>query len=229
MSENLGVVTFNDTAVQLSAGGFPVVRKPITIANGQGELSKGTVLGKIKLGALTSAAKSGGNTGAGTCVPDETTPILAGAKAGVYKVRITRAAIAAIGETSPAMLAIASVTDPDGNIIAVVDVPKTTGVTVSNQIKFVLTEDDSTLFALGDGFDITIAAGSGEYVAYDADNLNGSQVADCILGEAVDATSEAVKGNGLATGEFNEAALTGLDAAAKVQLAEKMIFCKKVY
>ncbi|NMB82971.1 MAG: hypothetical protein GYA14_14255, partial [Ignavibacteria bacterium] len=167
------VNTQTQSTTQLFAGDFPRVTKAITILTGF-VLAVGTLLGKILLGAATAAAKTGGNTGNGTLTLDSTTPILAGAKAGVYKVRVIRAAIAAIGETSPAMKAIAELKDPDGKVLEVFDVPTTPGVTISNQVKFIMVEGSSA-FALGDGFDITIAAGSGKYKAYDADNLDGSQ------------------------------------------------------
>src|SRR5579862_4629896 len=67
-------------------------RDQITVASGQLASVVGQVLGKITLGAVSSAAKSGGNTGNGTLVLDGTTPLVAGAdKAGVgiYTVRCT--------------------------------------------------------------------------------------------------------------------------------------------
>ena len=213
----------SQSKVQLFAGGFPRVLIAITIVLGAGVLAAGTVLGKILKGAATAAAKTGGNTGNGTLALDETTPILAGAKPGIYKVRVIRAAIAAIGETSPAMKGIAELKDPDGNILEVFDIAGDPGTTISNQVKFAM-EEGATPFVLGDGFDITIAAGSGSYKAYDKDNLDGSEVAELILADDVDATSAAVKATAYAAGHFNEAALTGLDATAKAQLKNSPIF-----
>lgn len=214
--------TQTNSGVQLLAGDFPRVFKPITVLTGL-VLVLGTLLGKILLGAATAAAKAGGNTGDGTLTMDEITPILAFAKAGVYKVRIVRAAIAAIGETSPAMKAIAELKDPDGKVLEMFDVPTTPGVTISNQVKFAMIEGN-TAFILGDGFDITIAAGSGKYKAYDADNLDGSQYPELILSEDVDSTAGDVNSTGLASGHFNEAAITGVDANAKAYLVGKPIF-----
>lgn len=218
------VNTQTQSTTQLFAGDFPRVSKAITILTGL-VLVIGTLLGKILLGAATSAAKTGGNTGNGTLVLDATTPILAGAKAGVYQVRILRAALAEVGTTPvvPAMKALASLKDPDGNVLAVVDVPTSSGVTISNQIKFVLTEG-STPFAVGDGFDITIAAGSGKYKAYDADNVDGSQYPELVLAEAIDSTAGDQKAVAYASGHFNEAAVTGVDANAKALLVGKPIF-----
>lgn len=216
------VNTQTQSTTQLFAGDFPRVTKAITILTGF-VLAVGTLLGKILLGAATAAAKTGGNTGNGTLTLDSTTPILAGAKAGVYKVRVIRAAIAAIGETSPAMKAIAELKDPDGKVLEVFDVPTTPGVTISNQVKFIMVEGSSA-FALGDGFDITIAAGSGKYKAYDADNLDGSQYPELVLAEDVDSSDGDVKAVAYASGHFNEAAVTGFDANAKALLIGKPLF-----
>lgn len=216
------VNTQTQSTTQLFAGDFPRVTKAITILTGL-VLAAGTLLGKILLGAATAAAKTGDNTGNGTLTLDSTTPILAGAKAGVYKVRVIRAAIAAIGETSPAMKAIAELKDPDGKVLEVFDVPTTPGITISNQVKFTMVEGSSA-FALGDGFDITIAAGSGKYKAYDADNLDGSQYPELVLAEDIDSSDGDVKAVAYASGHFNEAAVTGVDANAKALLTGKPLF-----
>lgn len=210
------VTTQEQSRAQLFAGDFPRITKAITIAASVGALIVGTVLGKITKGAATKAAKSGGNTGDGTLTLDETTPILAGAIAGVYKVRVIRAALAQVGTTPavPAQKAIVELVDPLGNVLDVFDLPTTPGITVSNQVKFVMVEG-STAFALGDGFDITIAAGSGYYKPYDEDNIDGSEVATAILAEAVASSDSVTKTIAYVTGHFNEAALTGIDAAAK--------------
>jgi len=225
-NRNLGFDQDSTTPVELTIPGFPVLTKPVTVEEGE-VIAKNTVIGKITKGAATKAAKSGGNTGNGTLTLDATTPILVKAKAGIYKVRIIRAAIAAIGETSPAMKAIAELKDTDGNVLEIFDVPTTPGVEISNQVKFVLL-DGSSAFALGDGFDITIAAGSGNYKAYDADNIDGSEVAEFILAEAIDATDEDTVGTAYCTGHFNEAALVGIDDAAIATLEKKGIFVSTI-
>jgi hypothetical protein len=205
----------DQSLVQLFAGDFDVAVKPVTLVAASGVLTKGTVLGKVKLGAATKAAKSGGNTGNGTLTLDVTTPILANAKAGIYQVRIVRAAIAGVGTSPavPAQAAIANLIDPKGNVLGSFDVPTTPGITISNQIKFALL-DGSSPFILGDGFDITIAAGSLKYKPYNDANVDGTDKANCILAQDVDATSEAPCSAFIA-GWFNSAALTGLDAAAQ--------------
>jgi len=109
------VTTQDNTQVQLFAGEFPRVTKPITIASGQGLLKKGTVLGKI--------------------------------------------------------------------------------------------------------------TASGEYGAYNDANVDGTETAKLILAEdADDATSAAVKSIAYASGHFNQAALTGYDAAAGVDFEGTPIF-----
>ncbi len=158
----------------------------ITIASGAGKLGIGAVLGKVATGAATAAAKSGGNTGNGTLTVDATTPVLAGAKAGVYTVRF-------ISEASDGGRFL--VEDPDGIVIGSAAV----GETFADQIKFA-TADGATDFAEGDGFDITVAAGSGKYVASDYDGTNGSKEAVAVLLEPVDATSADVEAIALVRG-----------------------------
>ena len=221
----MDLVTSQDQSVtQLFAGEFPRVTKAITIIIGL-TLAIGTLLGKVLLGAATKAAKTGGNTGDGTLTLDSTTPILAGAKVGVYKARVIRAALAQVGTTPavPAQEALVELKDPDGKVLEVFDLPTTPGITIANQVKFAMVEG-STPFALGDGFDITIAAGSGSYKAYDADNVDGSQYPELILSEAIDSTGGATKAVAYASGHFNEAAVTGLDDNAKALLVGKPIF-----
>lgn len=143
-----------------------------TLAAGAGApraIEIGTVLGRRTIGAASSAAKTGGNTGNGTFVLDEATPVLAGAKPGIYTLRC----IAAAPNSGTFRLE-----DPDGKVLGDVTIPAGAGnsVTVSEQIKGVLT-DGTTDFAAGDGFDITVAAGSGKLVAVSATALDGSAAA----------------------------------------------------
>lgn len=213
---------------ELTIPGFPVLTKPVTIEEGE-VIAKNTVIGKITKGAVTKAAKTGGNTGDGTLTLDETTPLLAGAKPGSYKVRVIRAAAAQVGTDPvvPAMKALVELTDPDGNLLEVFDLPTDPGITISNKIKFVVVEG-GTPFALGDGFDIAVADGSGNYKAYDKDNIDGSEIADIILAEDVDATEEDVVGTAYITGHFNEALLVGIDAPAKETLRKQGIFVSSI-
>jgi hypothetical protein len=154
-------------------------RDQITIASGAGVLKAGTVLGKISIGAAAAAAKSGGNTGNGTITMDATTPILNGAKIGVYTARCIAAA--ANGGTF-------RIEDPDGFVIGDIAV----GATFADDIKFVIA-DGATDFIVGDGFDITVAGGSGKFVPYDPAGIDGRQNASAVLYEGCDATSADVR------------------------------------
>lgn len=226
----MGVTTQSKSVENLFAGDFPRAEVPVTIALGEGNLLRGTLLGKITKGDVSSAAKSGGNTGDGTLVLDETTPLLNGSKAGTYKARIVKAAVAQVGTTPavPAVKALAEFKDPDGNILEVCEVPTSSGVTISNQLKFVLTEG-STPFAVGDGFDVTVEAGSGKYGAYDNEAVNGLEKAVAILASDANATSADEKSTAFISGEFNESAITGIDATAKKQLEGSLLVVKKIY
>lgn len=146
-------------------------REKITIESGAGVVKPGTVLGKKAVGTASAAAKSGGNTGNATC---SAVTVLAGAKTGVYTVRHTAATTF-------------TVEDPDGNVIG----SGATGSAFSDDIQFTITAGGTPMVA-GDGFDITVAAGSGKYVpvpdtAAASGSTVGGNLAICIYGG--DATS----------------------------------------
>ena len=123
----------------------------ITYQNGVG-----CVVGKITVGAVTGAAKAG-NTGNGTI---GTLSALAGARPGVYQAICIEAATNA-GRFQ--------VYDPNGKPIS------TVAVAAANAAKVAFTiADGSTDFAAGDGFDITVAAGTGDIVMYDPTVSNGA-------------------------------------------------------
>jgi hypothetical protein len=65
---------------------------------------------------------------------------------------------------------------------------------------------------------------SGEYVAYDDDNNDGSQTAVCILARSVVATSAAVLASATVHGSFKRSGLTGLDDAAEADLFGRIWF-----
>lgn len=208
------VTTQNNTQVQLFAGDFPKVVKGITLVSGAGLLTKGTVLGKITKGAASVAA-AGGNTGDGVFTLDATTPILSNSIAGAYSVKCITAATN--GGTF-------RVSDPNGNVLGDVAV----AATFANQIKFSIADGDAD-FVVGDTFTVTIAAGSGKFKAYDVDNVDGTERAALVLAEnADDATSADVATVAYLSGHFNEAALTGLDASAKVHFEGTSIFLGSV-
>ncbi|HEU4804365.1 MAG TPA: head decoration protein [Nitrobacter sp.] len=157
---------------------------PNRISRDEGILARGTaanvsipglVVGKIAIGGAIPAAKSGGNTGNGVLTMDGTTPVLTGAKAGVYQVRLITAA--ANGGTF-------RVFDPEGFDLGDVAV----GATFSNDIKFSVA-DGATDFIVGDGFDITVAIGSGKYAPFNLTGNNGSEKPVAILLETVDASA----------------------------------------
>lgn len=138
-----------------------------------GLLKAGAVLGQRRLASATSAAKAGGNTGNGTFVLDATTPVLAAAIAGIYRLRCIEAV---------ANGGIFRLEDPNGIVLGDVTIPAGAGnsVTVNEHIKGALT-DAGTDFVVGDGFDITVAAGDGKYVELAPAAIDGSQVAAAVL------------------------------------------------
>lgn len=148
-------------------------RDGITLISGQ-NLVAGTVLGQITAGTATSAVKaSGANTGNGTLVVDATTPVLANADVGIYTVRCIIA-----GTNTGTFI----VTSPTGRVIGEPIIVAGAGgtITFANQIKFVIT-DAGTDFIVGDGFDVTVAAGSLKWTQLASAALDGSQNAAGIL------------------------------------------------
>ncbi|MGE8942693.1 head decoration protein [Leptospira interrogans] len=164
---------------------FEFTRKAITLASGAGNLRTGTVLGRIVSGTASSAAKAGGNTGTGTFVLDETTPVVAGAVSGVYQLRC----IAAASNSGTFRLF-----HPNGSVLGDFTITGGAGgtVTVNKHIKGVLTDADPD-FAVGDGFDVVVTVGEGKYVKYNPTLTNGAGIAAAILLNAADATSADVR------------------------------------
>lgn len=149
-----------------------------TVLSGAAAFAVGMVLGRITKGAATSAAKSGGNTGNGTLTLDATTPRKANAKVGVYTVRFT---VAATNNGSFV------VTDPDGLAIGTVVMAGGAGA-FDNGIKFAIA-DGSTDFVVGDGFDVTVAAGSLKYAPHDPTATDGREKVAAIALQPVDASA----------------------------------------
>ena len=217
---------------------MPVVDDEVIIAEGEGVLVRGTLLGIATRGALEaeSAAQGEGNTGDGTFTLDATAAVLAGAKPGVYSVRVIRAAAPEVATTPavPAQLAVAEFKCPSGKVLAVFDVPGTTGITISNHLKFVMVEG-STPFAVGDGYDIEVTeeAASGLFKAVDSTATDGSADPVAVLAFAVDATEDDAAGIAYFTGEFNQAAISfGREedtiAMYKAAARDRGLFFKKV-
>lgn len=157
-------------------------REAVVVASGQ-NLKACAVIATIVSGTVASAAKSGGNTGNGTFTLDATTPLLLGAKLGVYTLRC----IAAAANNGTFRLE-----DPDGNVLGDT-VMAAAAATVSEQIKGALA-DGSSDFIVGDGFDITVSAIVEKEAEYNPAGTNGSQIATGILYGAVNATSADTRG-----------------------------------
>lgn len=183
---------------QLIAGNLKLVTESVSVS--AGTLARGTVMGQKTLGTATSAVKaSGANTGTGTCVMDGTTPVLANAKVGIYTVRCLEAV------TNGGKFA---VTDPLGNMVAYDIILAGAGGVIlhNNEIKFTLT-DAGTDFIVGDGFDITVAAGDLTYIESVRTAVDGSQYPVGILVDAADASGGTVVGGIYQHGEFNQNAI----------------------
>lgn len=148
-----------------------------TVTIDTGELVAGTVLGKITKGAATGAAVAG-NTGNGTITAAPT--VGAGAKAGVYR---------AVCIEPATNLGKFLVTDPEGINLGVATVGTEF---VGGGLTFTIA-DGATDFVSGDSFTVTVAAGSGKYVAFDQDAVDGSEIAAGILYDNAYATSADVE------------------------------------
>lgn len=145
-------------------------REKVTVLSGQ-VLKAGAVLGAVLLGAGSSAAFAG-NTGNGAM---GAITVGAGAKPGAYKLVIIEPG---------ANAGVFTVEDPDGVVIG----RGTVAVAFNlGGLTFTLA-DGATDFVAGDGFTITVAAGSGKYKEYNPANADGSSVAKAVLYDAVDAT-----------------------------------------
>jgi hypothetical protein len=134
-------------------------------------------MGIISVGAITAAAKSGGNTGTGTCT---VLTVRDGAKAGIYTVRIVKVGTHVFYY---------EVKNPNGQQIGF-GACEGSGLTsvFSGEIQFTLT-DAGTDFIVGDGFDITVAAGSGKLKRSVSTAVDGSQYPKYVLVDATDATA----------------------------------------
>jgi hypothetical protein len=178
--------------------GKEIIFAPATLLTGTA-YKAGSVLGRIINSAATAAAKSGGNTGNGTFVIDATNPSRIGAKVGVYQLRVV--------DVPAAHGSVWKLTDPEGYVV---DVPVVAGsggtYTVDSDIKGVIT-DGGTDFIVGDGFDITVPAGSNKLKLAAAAAQDGSAEPFAILLEDVDATSADKNCPVAVEGAFNEEAL----------------------
>ena len=193
---------------QLIAGDFGLVTKSITLA--AGTLQRGTVIGQKTVGAATTAAKAGGNTGNGTITMDATTPVRPGALAGVYTVRMLTATTF-------------RVEDPQGDVLG----DGATGVAFDDDIKFVVAVG-GTPFIAGDGFDVTLAAGDGTWLVSVKTASDGSQNPAGILVDYADASVAPVVTGAYLNGEFNQAALT-IDASWTLAELEPLLRSRQIF
>ncbi len=180
---------------RLIGGDKKLVTMTGMIAAGQ-ILYRGTVLGRSTTGSTTGAAKTGGNTGNGTL-----TGVAPGLTAlpGVY----------ALTATSPTSF---SVTDPQGAVRQVA----TVGTPYESSVVGFDINAGSTAFVAGDGFTITSAAPTGEYLSCATTATDGSQNPVGILVDAIDTTNGPLTAGIYLEGEFNANALyfgAGNDAA----------------
>lgn len=194
----------------IAEGNGSISREAIVIAAAAGALAAGTLLGKITKGAATPAAVAG-NTGNGTIA---SATVGANSLAGVYRAVCIEPATDA-GKFE--------VENPAGVIIGVA----TVGVAFSaGGIGFTIA-DGSTDFASGDSFTITVAAGSGKYVAYDNTATDGSEVAAGILYAPVEDLATDQPAVAIARhAEVDETLLVGLDTPARADLAALQIILR---
>lgn len=179
-------------------------REAIVINAGAGALVAGTILALITASNAATASAAAGNTGNGTF---GAITVSNDAITGTYAVEVT--AEAADAGTF-------SVTDPNGLAVGT----GTIGDEFSGGgLKFTIA-DGSTDFKVGDKWTVAVNAGLGEWVAYDDDGTNdGRRTASGILYAAVDATTSDARAAAIVRdAEVAAARLTGLDAAARVDL-----------
>jgi hypothetical protein len=164
--------------------------KKRTLLTGEGALARGTLLGAVTVGAAVAAAYAG-NTGNGVFGAVTTG---ANAKPGVYNVLFIEPG---------ANVGTFEVEDPDGNIVG----RGVVGVAFAGPIAFTIA-DGATDFISGDGFTVTVAAGSGKMRKCVAANVDGSQRPVEILADAADSTAADVECETYTTGDFNPNAIT---------------------
>lgn len=154
----------------LSEGNGTISREEVTISSTAGALLAGQVVGKITKGAATAAHVAGG-TGNSTF---SAVAVGANSKVGVYQLIFTAATKV-------------NVEDPDGVLLGVA----TLGTEFSaGGLTFTITAG-ATPHVATDRATITVAAGTGEYVAYDNTAADGSEVAAGVLyAAAADSTAD---------------------------------------
>lgn len=99
-----------------------------------------------------------------------------------------------------------SVVGPDGEDLIDAVASAAGAAYESDQVSFTLTSAGAN-FIVGDGFDITVAIGAGNYVKCVSTARNGSQHPVCVAAEDMNATSAARNISVYMTGEFVESSL----------------------
>jgi hypothetical protein len=136
--------------------------RSVGVVSGGGGLPTGQILGRVLTGAVTAEEKED-NTGDATISAVTKGP---DAQVGVYDVDFTTATDF-------------DVTAPDGTDLGAGEA----GVEFdTDHVTFTITAGAEPMVA-GDGFEITVAAGSGNYAEYDSDAVDGSAVVAGILYE----------------------------------------------
>lgn len=152
------------------AAGYHIVSEEIyrsreqimLVGSAAGRIVAGTVLGKTRVGDITAAAKSGGNTGDATI---SAVTAKKGAKSGVYHVEFTAATKF-------------DVIDPEGFKVK----SGSTGTAYNDDLGFTITAGATPMVA-GDAFDITVELVDGAYGPLDLTAAGGLEEASGILWE----------------------------------------------
>ena len=180
-------------------------REQNTVLAGQ-DLIMGSVIGKIKVGAVPMTGTAGTNTGAVTC-----TGVTGGnkTKVGVYTLRCV---------TVVASGGVFSVKDPDGEALHEANVT----VAYTNPAINFLLNDVGADAALGDTFTITVPVGSGKVKELNLTGIDGSEDAFGILTAGAGTTDSTQKQVAYTSGGVAELlageTLTGATSDATAQV-----------
>ena len=180
-------------------------REQVTVLAGQ-DLIMGSVIGKIKVGAVPTTGTVGTNTGAVTC-----TGVTGGnkTKVGVYTLRCV---------TVVASGGVFSVKDPDGEALPEANV----AVAYTNPAINFLLNDVGADAALGDTFTITVPVGSGKVKELNLAGIDGSEDAFGILTAGAGTTDSTQKQVAYTSGGVAELlageTLTGETSGATAQV-----------
>jgi hypothetical protein len=170
----------------------PTIRhsKKRTLLSGEGALARGTLLGAVTVGAAAAVAYAG-NTGNGVFGAVTTSPTPSPAFTTSSSSSRQRTS-ARSSSKIPTVTSSAAATSPPPS---------------RAQIGFTIA-DGATDFISGDGFTVTVAAGSGKMRKCVAANTDGSQRPVEILADAADSTAADVECETYTTGDFNPNAIT---------------------